>query len=70
MLIKTYTHALYDLAAHPEYVIPLREEIEPLIESEGWKKSTIQKMRKLDSFLKESLRIHLITSGPNLPIAL
>jgi cytochrome P450 len=54
----TYTHAIYDLAVHTEYHAELREEIENLIAEEGWKKSTVMKMRKLDSFLKESTRIH------------
>jgi hypothetical protein len=55
---QQFTHALYNLAAHPEYIAPLREEIEFLVTSEGWEKSTLAKMRKLDSFLKESLRLH------------
>jgi cytochrome P450 len=56
---------LYDLASRPEYIEPLREEIESLISTEGWKKSTISKMRKLDSFVKESMRLHHLTSGTN-----
>jgi len=54
----SFTHVIYDLAIHPEYVTPLREEIEALIAKEGWTKSTVTKMRKLDSFLKESIRMH------------
>jgi hypothetical protein len=54
---------LYDLAARSEYISPLREEIEELISQDGWKKTTIAKMRKLDSFLKESSRLHHLTSG-------
>ena len=52
------THALYDLAAHPEWLIPLREEIEPIIAAEGWTRAAFGKMRKLDSLLKESQRFH------------
>lgn len=52
------THTLYNLAVHPEYIAPLREEIESLVASIGWQKMTITKMWKLDSFLKESLRMH------------
>ena len=62
---QSLTHALYDLAAMPEYVGPLREEVEPIIALEGWSKNAITKMSKLDSFLKESTRIHgIILSTP------
>jgi Cytochrome P450 len=54
---------LHDLAAHPEYAKPLREEIEPLVSKEGWTKATVMKMYKLDSFLKESMRMHPINQG-------
>ena len=36
---------------------PLREEVETIIAEEGWSKASIGKMRKLDSFLKESMRL-------------
>ena len=52
------THALYDLAVHPEWFIPLREEIEPIITTEGWTKGALGKMWKLDSLLKESQRFN------------
>uniref|UniRef100_A0A8H8CFF9 Cytochrome P450 n=1 Tax=Psilocybe cubensis TaxID=181762 RepID=A0A8H8CFF9_PSICU len=51
------TNILYDLATYPEYVEPMREEVERIIESEGWTKSSMGKMRKLDSFVKESQRL-------------
>ncbi|KAF8639979.1 hypothetical protein AX17_001225 [Amanita inopinata Kibby_2008] len=51
------TNVLYDLAIHPEYVQPLREEIESVRQEEGWSKATVGKLRKLDSFIKESLRL-------------
>ncbi|KAK7049977.1 hypothetical protein VNI00_005408 [Paramarasmius palmivorus] len=53
----TFTDALYYLAAHPEYVPELRQEIEGVVENHGWSKSSFQHMRKLDSFLKESGRL-------------
>ncbi|KAL4071820.1 cytochrome P450 [Scleroderma citrinum] len=49
--------ALYFLAAYPEYLKPLREEVEALVHEDGWSKSTIDKMYKMDSFMKESHRI-------------
>lgn len=60
-LQKMLTHALYDLADRPEYVPHLREEIEALVAKDGFQKTTVVKMVKLDSFLKESLRIHCDT---------
>jgi cytochrome P450 len=51
---------LYDLAAYPEHIAPLREEIEGVIGDGGWRKANIEKMWKLDSFIKESLRLHAI----------
>ncbi|KAF8330123.1 cytochrome P450 [Amanita rubescens] len=53
----TVTHSIYDLAAHPEYLQPLRQEIKAAIEEEGWSKAAVSKMTKLDSFIKETMRI-------------
>jgi hypothetical protein len=60
------THCLFDLAARPEYIKPLREEIEQVIAEDGYdvtgdgtmklKKSSLPRLRKLDSFMKESQR--------------
>jgi ent-kaurene oxidase len=50
-------HVLYDLAAHPEFVEPLRDEIRT-VAKEGWDKSAYTKLRKLDSFMKESQRFN------------
>ncbi|KIL66539.1 hypothetical protein M378DRAFT_160521 [Amanita muscaria Koide BX008] len=60
----SFTHVLYDLAARPEYVQPMRDEVEAMIREEGWSKTAIGKMKKLDSFIKESLRFSgfLLTS--------
>ncbi|KAI0714847.1 cytochrome P450 [Earliella scabrosa] len=58
---KSLTHALFDLAAAPEYIQPLREEIESVLAVEGWTKIAMGKMWKLDSFLKESQRVNGLT---------
>ena len=60
------TAAIYDLAAHPEYIQPLRDEIQQVIDEDGQdvdgdgfmrlKKPSMPKLWKLDSFLKESQR--------------
>lgn len=53
-------HRLYDLAAHPEIATELREEIVSVLSANSGIMSThaLQAMKKLDSFLKESLRLH------------
>ena len=50
-------HAFYYLAAFPEYLQPLREEVEEVIESEGWTKAGLDQMHKIDSFIRESQRL-------------
>jgi len=55
---RTFTHALYYLATFPEYAKPLREEVEEIIKREGWTKAGIDQMYKIDSFIKESQRLH------------
>jgi len=53
------THVLYDLATHPEYIAPLRDEIEKVLADDGGIliKTSMTKLRKLDSFIKESQRL-------------
>ena len=52
-------HCLYDMCARPKYFEPLRQEaIDVTREDGGWQKTTLNKMRKLDSFLKESQRVN------------
>ncbi|CCD46911.1 hypothetical protein BofuT4_P114500.1 [Botrytis cinerea T4] len=61
-------HILFDLASHPEFIAPLREEIEQVIAEDGFevdgsgkkclKKQSMAKLKKLDSLLKESQRVN------------
>ncbi|KAI1500520.1 cytochrome P450 monooxygenase [Biscogniauxia marginata] len=51
-------HAIYDLCANPQYFEPLREELFGVPGEEVWQKITINKFRRLDSFLKESQRMN------------
>lgn len=63
--MTTY-QALFELAAHPEYIAPLREEIERVIAEDGYSvdesgaknlmKQSFPKLKKLDSLLKETQR--------------
>lgn len=62
----TLTNILYDLAAHPEYQEVLREEIARISAEEPsgqLRKKTMPKLRKLDSFIKESQRVNPLGSG-------
>ena len=59
---QTVTHSLYNLATHPEYVQPLREEIEAVIQEQGWSKASVANMTKLDSFVKETMRLSPIAA--------
>ncbi|PWY93639.1 cytochrome P450 [Aspergillus sclerotioniger CBS 115572] len=53
------THCIYDLCAHPQYLVPLREEILAVLREGGdFQKTMLHKMRKLDSCLKESQRLN------------
>lgn len=55
----TMAQTLYDLCAHPEYFEPLRIELNEALQQEGgWSKSTLNRLRKLDSVLKESQRFN------------
>jgi cytochrome P450 len=54
---SSFTHALFYLAANPQYIGPLRDEVESIVEKEGWSKAAVDKMRKVDSFLKECQRM-------------
>ncbi|CAL1693826.1 unnamed protein product [Somion occarium] len=55
---NSFTQALYHLAANPEYIKPLREEVDTVIKEEGWTKVAMQKLKKLDSFMRESQRMN------------
>jgi hypothetical protein len=54
--VQTFSHALYTLATNPENIAPLREEMDAIINAEGLTKTSLLKMHKVDSFLRESTR--------------
>jgi len=54
---QTFTQVLYSLLSHPEYIEPLREEVEAVVAEEGWTKAAMDKMHKIDSFVRETMRI-------------
>ncbi|KAK2007311.1 cytochrome P450 [Colletotrichum eremochloae] len=70
---STATFALYDLLSRPEYIGPLREEIEQTMAHDGAEtdengqiflsKVSLSKLKKLDSFIKESQRMSPLNFG-------
>ncbi|KAI9643201.1 hypothetical protein NHQ30_007817 [Ciborinia camelliae] len=76
-------HVLHDLCERPQYFSDLRTEIKDALQEDGsWQFSTTKKLRKLDSFMKESMRYnqpnalsfdrivlspHTLSSGLRLP---
>jgi hypothetical protein len=42
---------------NPEYVEPIRKEVDAVITKEGWTKAAIDKMHKVDSFIRETQRL-------------
>ncbi|KZL83760.1 cytochrome p450 monooxygenase [Colletotrichum incanum] len=69
----TTTFALYDLLSRPEYIDPLRKEIEQVMAQDGAErgengelflsKTSLSKLKKLDSFIKESQRTSPMNFG-------
>ncbi|KAK2836992.1 hypothetical protein FQN49_006518, partial [Arthroderma sp. PD_2] len=55
-------HFFFDILAHPEYIEPLRAEIQTVFKSCGgnWTPAALADLRKCDSFLKESQRLNPI----------
>jgi predicted transcriptional regulator of viral defense system len=67
-----YAQAILDLASRPQYVGELREEVETMAAEEGEQnedgniylgKAAFAKMKKLDSFIKESQRFNSLAFG-------
>jgi hypothetical protein len=52
---------LYRLLANPKYIEPLRQEVESVVAEEGWTKVGMDKMHKIDSFLRETQRVDGLT---------
>ena len=60
---KTLTQVLYRLLANPEYVEFLRKDVEAAVAEEGWTKAGLDKMYKIDSFVRESQRLDSLNIG-------
>ena len=55
--VQAMTSILLSLAARREHIPTLREEIEDVVAEYGWTKEATGRMKKLDSFLKETSRL-------------
>ncbi|KAI6100624.1 cytochrome P450 [Pisolithus sp. B1] len=53
---NTFAQTLCYLAANPQYIQPLREEVQTTIGKDGWTKEALAKLLKIDGFLKETQR--------------
>ncbi len=51
---RKYCTAFFPL---PEYIEPLLQEVDAVVSEEGWTKAGIDKMHKIDSFLRETQRL-------------
>ncbi len=62
-------NTLFDLCVHPEYFDILREEIitDVVNDPTGWDKQSLNKLKKLDSFLKEAQRMNPPSLRKNRP---
>ena len=67
VIVQTFMHLLYRLMANPEYIEPLRQEVEVVVAEEGWTKNGIDKMNKIDSFIRESQRLDGLFTCPSIP---
>jgi hypothetical protein len=59
---------LLTIYASPEYIQPLREEVESIVKEHGWTKASTSNMRKLDSFLREAQRFSLFQTSEDYPV--
>ncbi|RLL97453.1 hypothetical protein CFD26_102009 [Aspergillus turcosus] len=56
------TMCLKELVRRPEYIEPLRENVQASLKQHGgWTKDTIESMTKVDSFIKECQRLNPLT---------
>ncbi|OJD25220.1 hypothetical protein ACJ73_03415 [Blastomyces percursus] len=56
------TQVILDIASHPEIIEPLRKEMTEALREGGWKKTSLYKMKLLDSVIKESQRMKPIAA--------
>jgi hypothetical protein len=62
--MQTVVNLLYRLLSNPEYIEPLRHDVETAVAKEGWTKAGMDKMHKIDSFLRETQRLDDLNNCP------
>jgi len=60
---QAFTQVLYRLLDNPEYIEPLRQEVEAVVAEDGWTKAGLDKMHNVDSFIRESQRLDVFAIG-------
>ena len=69
--VQAFTHVLYYLASNPEHAVALREEVNAVVEEYGWTKAAIDRMYRIDSFIRESQRLNPVgTSESSLRLSI
>lgn len=58
-----FTQTLLNICGHEDLIRDLREEIITVVTAEGWKKSTLYKLKLMDSVIKESQRLKPMAIG-------
>jgi len=61
--VQAFTQALYYLAANPEYAVALREEVNAVVGEYGWTKAAVDRMYRIDSFIRESQRLDPVSTS-------
>ncbi|KJA21006.1 hypothetical protein HYPSUDRAFT_203391 [Hypholoma sublateritium FD-334 SS-4] len=57
-----FTTILYQLCMNPQDVATLRDEVQRVVQAENWTRLAVTKMHNLDSYLRESQRLHTIAN--------
>lgn len=66
---STLNNTLLDIAANPELIEPLRQEIIDVVREDGsLKRTTLHKLKLMDSVLKESQRLRPLGQGKRHPL--
>lgn len=60
------TQVILDLASHPDVLAELRAELVDVLGSEGWKKTALYGLKKLDSCIRETQRLKPIGIGESI----
>lgn len=69
-LSNALTYLMFDLASYPEFIEPLRQELDEVLGDHGTiDKDRLQRLKKLDSFVRESQRHSPPSLGMWAPIA-